>query len=178
MGNADNIKDVIKNLIVTQKLTQIEATSLFGCIINEVYESPATKALCPYCKHEISCEYPLLSLTKKITCDQCKKYSLFTSGTVRTKRYSGFSGSHRECGAHIRFIDDSNRERYVHLRFFTQNPELKSRDRFSLCIGIDDYQDGQDQPSNVFSDGCASLVNATIGKNFSGSINKTSLIVK
>jgi hypothetical protein len=30
----------------------------------------------------------------------------------------------------------------------------------------------------VFSDGCASLVNATIGKNFSGSINKTSLIVK
>jgi Zn ribbon nucleic-acid-binding protein len=158
----EELKILIKSQIEERGLGERDVAQVFDSLLRDLFSNSSASAVCPYCEARTKYRVSPAARVNLVSCQSCGKGSALVTGKVRTKRFNFSSDIIEDWGVHLRFIDDQSRERYVHLRKFLNNPELKSKDQFSLCIGLDeDVQEGK-----------ASIFNSSIGKSYFHSIEQ------
>ena len=176
-----NFKLQIVQLLKSANISRPEASRLFSEVLDEFYTATEIDLDCPYCKSPLKEMRPTKSFFQKITCSNCNKSLALVAGEVRAKRFVDPT-SRGENGVHIRFLDQAKNDQYIYLRFFRVNPELKSRDIFSACYGLDKVREfpdaGPDDLLKYSMVAQATVKNITLGRTYFSSISEPEKIIE
>lgn len=160
-----SIKIFLLDQIKDNKFEESVILNLFDTLMKEAYNGALCEVACPYCEKRSKHKISLIARINHIKCEFCEVESVMVTGKVRAKRFvSPDNYIARDPGAHIRFLGRNDSERYVHLYNFKSNPELKSKDIFSLCIGKKIVESENNSYTNTYVK--ASILNISLSRSY------------
>lgn len=175
-----NFKLQIMQALKEACISRAEASQLFFDALEEVYSSTEIDFDCPYCRSASKEQRPTKSFFRRVSCGNCNRSLFLIVGEVRAKRFVDLN-SRGENGAHIRFLDQAKNEQYIYLKFFRVNPELKSRDLFSVCYGLDkvrEFPEAEPDSLRGWSMAAKAVVkNITLGRTYFASVSDAESII-
>lgn len=152
----DFLQAEVAALLRSSPIGKADAARALDAALNEVYSAVTRKACCPRCKGVFSFAEPTTAYSVRVECPSCSEPLILATGVIKSKRFNSSSMVHDENGLFLRFTDAVARERYIHVRRFWSNVELKSKDVFSLAVGENEVLD------SLGREGLAAVMNLTL----------------